>query len=92
MEIPTLDGNVKMKIPSGTQSGKVFRLKEKGVKNPGDSSMGDLLVTILVETPTDLNARQKKLLEEFESLSTESNTPAIGKFVAKMKNLFNRKK
>ena len=92
MEVPTLDGAVKMKIPAGTQSGKVFRLKEKGLKNPGDSTTGDLLVTILVETPKDLNAKQKKLLEEFETLSTEENTPAIGRFMEKMKRLFNRKK
>jgi molecular chaperone DnaJ len=92
LEVPTLEGAVNMKIPAGTQSGKVFRLKGKGLKNPGDSSVGDLLVTILVETPTDLNAKQKKMLEEFEAASTEANTPAIGKFMFKMKQLFNRKK
>jgi molecular chaperone DnaJ len=80
-----------MKIPSGTQSGKVFRLKGKGLKNPGDSTVGDLLVTILVETPTDLNAKQKKMLEDFEALSTEANTPAISKFMFKMKQLFKKK-
>ena len=92
MEVPTMDGAVKMKIPAGTQSGKVFRLKEKGIKNPHDSAVGDLLVTVLVETPMDLNSKQKKMLEEFEALSTEANTPAIGKFMFKMKRIFNRKK
>ncbi len=92
MEVPTLDGAVKMKVPAGTQSGKVFRLKEKGLKNPADSTVGDLLVTVLVETPKDLNAKQKKVLEEFESLSTETNTPAIARVMEKMKHLFNRKK
>ena len=92
MEIPTLEGAVNMKIPAGTQSGKVFRLKGKGLKHPQDSSVGDLLVTILVETPTDLNSKQKKILEDFEALSTEENTPAISKFMQKMKHLFTRKK
>jgi molecular chaperone DnaJ len=91
-EVPTLEGPVKMKIPAGTQSGKVFRLREKGLKNPQDSSVGDLLVTVIVEIPTDLNSKQKKMLEEFEALSNENNTPEISKFMHKMKNLFARKK
>jgi molecular chaperone DnaJ len=92
IEVPTLEGPVKMKVPAGTQSGKVFRLREKGLKNPQSSDIGDLLVTVVVETPADLNAKQKKLLEEFETLSNENNTPEISKFVHKMKNLFARKK
>ncbi len=92
LEVPTLEGPVKMKVPSGTQSGKVFRLKEKGLKDPQNSTVGDLLVTVTVETPTDLNSKQKKLLEEFEALSAEGNTPEISKFLHKMKNLFARKK
>jgi molecular chaperone DnaJ len=92
MEVPTMEGAVNMKIPAGTQSGRVFRLKGKGLKNPQDSAVGDLLVTILVETPAELNSKQKKLLEEFEALSTEANTPTISKFMIKMKQLFNRKK
>jgi molecular chaperone DnaJ len=92
VEVPTLEGPVNMKIPVGTPSGKVFRLKGKGLKTPQSSEMGDLLVTVIAETPTDLNAKQKKLLEEFEALSTENNTPQISKFMHKMKNLFTRKK
>jgi molecular chaperone DnaJ len=92
IEVPTLGGPVKMKIPSGTQSGKVFRLREKGLRNPQGSDTGDLLVTVTVETPTGLNARQKKILEEFGALTQESNTPAVSKFMQKMRNLFARKK
>ncbi len=92
IEVPTLEGPVKMKIPAGTQSGKVFRLREKGLRTPQSSEVGDLLTTVVVETPTELNARQKKLLEEFEALSQEGNTPEVHKFMAKMKNLFTRKK
>jgi molecular chaperone DnaJ len=92
IEVPTLEGPVKMKVPSGTPSGKVFRLRDKGLKNPQTSKVGDLLVTVTVEIPKDLNARQKKLLEEFEALSSENNIPEISKFLQKMKGFFTRKK
>lgn len=92
IEVPTLEGPVKIKIPAGTQSGKVFRLKEKGLKSPQSSDVGDLLVAVTVETPTNLNSKQKKLLEEFEVLSNENNSPQMSKFMSRMKNLFARKK
>lgn len=92
VEVPTLTGPVKMKVPAGTQSGKVFRLKEKGMKNPQSGDTGDLMVTVVVETPTDLNAKQKKVLEEFEALTQENNTPQMTKFLNQVKNLFARKK
>lgn len=66
LEIPTLDGRVKLKIPAETQSGKVFRLRGKGVPSVHDSRVGDLLCTVSVETPVNLNARQKELLQEFQ--------------------------
>jgi molecular chaperone DnaJ len=92
IEVPTLEGPVKMKVPSGTPSGKVFRLREKGLKNPQSAKVGDLLVTVTVEIPKDLNSRQKKLLEEFEALASEDNHPEISKFLQKMKSFFTRKK
>ncbi len=92
IEVPTLESPVKMKVPSGTQSGKIFRLREKGMKDPQSSGVGDLLVTVTVETPTDLNSKQKKMLEDFQAISAENNTPEISKFMNKMKNLFARKK
>ncbi len=92
IEVPTLEGPVKMKIPDGTQSGKIFRLKEKGMKNPQESGLGDLYVKVMVEVPTDLNFKQRKLLEEFEALSNETNTPLLKSFMNKMKIFFERKK
>lgn len=66
-EVPvlTVDGEVTLKVPAGTQAGKVFRLSERGVPGIGGRKRGDHLVTVTVETPTKLNARQKELLEQF---------------------------
>ena len=64
IEIETLDGKIKLTIPSGTQSGQVFRLKGKGVPHLNSYGRGDQLVEIIVVTPTNLNKRQKELLEE----------------------------
>ncbi len=62
--IETVDGQVKLKIPDGTQSGKVFKIKGKGVPHLNSRSRGDHLVEVIVKTPTGLNKQQKKLLEE----------------------------
>jgi molecular chaperone DnaJ len=72
LEIPTLDGKVKLRIPAETQSGKIFKLRGKGVKGMrGDT--GDLLCRVIVETPVSLNSEQKELLSKFqESLSSDS--------------------
>ncbi|MGD2119785.1 MAG: molecular chaperone DnaJ [Chromatiales bacterium] len=67
MEVPTLDGKVKLKIPAGTQSGKMFRMRGKGVKPIRSSVPGDLLCRVVVETPINLTERQKELLQQFES-------------------------
>lgn len=67
LDVPTLDGRVKLKIPPETQSGKVFRLKSKGVRSVHGGEAGDLLCKVMVETPVNLNRRQKELLEEFEA-------------------------
>lgn len=73
LEVPTLDGRVKLKIPAETQSGKVFRLRGKGVKSVHGRGTGDLFCTVTIETPVNLNAGQKKLLEEFaESLAKDN--------------------
>lgn len=66
VELPTLDGHVALKIPPGTQSGKVFRLRGKGVTTVRDKRKGDLLATVVVETPVGLTDGQKKLLRELE--------------------------
>ncbi|MFT4520265.1 MAG: molecular chaperone DnaJ [Halioglobus sp.] len=63
LEVPTLDGRVKLKIPAETQTGKLFRLRGKGVKPVRGGSVGDLLCRAVVETPVKLNKEQKELLE-----------------------------
>ena len=66
LEVPTLDGKVVLKIPAGTQSGKLFRMRGKGVKPVRGGPVGDLLCKVLVETPVHLTERQKQLLREFD--------------------------
>ncbi len=73
IEIPTLDGVAKLKVPAETQSGKVFRLRGKGIKGVRSHSQGDLLCHVVVETPVSLTDRQKELLREFEEIS-QGNT------------------
>ncbi len=67
IEIPTLDGRVSLKVPEGTQTGKLFRLRGKGVKPVRTSMQGDLLCRIVVETPVNLTARQRELLKELQT-------------------------
>ncbi len=66
IEVPTIDGNVKLKIPAGTQSEKVFKLSSRGVPHLGGGKRGDHLVTIKVRVPEKLTKKQKELLEEFQ--------------------------
>lgn len=66
LEVPTLDGRVKLKIPAETQTGKLFRLRGKGVKPVRGGAVGDLLCRAVVETPVNLNKKQKELLKEFQ--------------------------
>lgn len=68
IEIPTVDGKVKLKIPEGTQTDKVFRLRSKGFKSLRGSSVGDLLCKVSIETPVNLTEKQKSLLKEFDQL------------------------
>jgi len=67
LDVPTLDGRVKLKIPHETQTGKLFRLRGKGVKPVRGGSVGDLLCRVVVETPVKLDKAQKALLEELRS-------------------------
>jgi len=68
IDVPTLEGRVKMRIPEGTQSGRVFRMRGKGVPR-GRSGAGDQMVRVVIETPTGLTPRQRELLEAFEAES-----------------------
>ncbi len=71
LDVPTLDGRVKLKIPAETQSGKVFRMRGKGIKSVHGGETGDLLCRVVVETPVNLNRKQKELLAQFESSMQE---------------------
>ena len=70
VEVETVDGRVTLKIPAGTQSGKVFKLSSRGVPVLGRSSRGDHLVTVTAEIPTKLSTKQRQLLEQFASESS----------------------
>jgi molecular chaperone DnaJ len=72
IEIPTLDGHAKIKIPPETQTGQVFRLRNKGIKGVRSSVHGDLFCHVAIETPVKLTPRQKEILREFESISAEN--------------------
>jgi molecular chaperone DnaJ len=71
IQVPTLDGDVALTIPEGTQTGSVFRLRGKGVPSLRGGMRGDQFVTVNLETPKNLNARQKELLQELAEISGE---------------------
>lgn len=87
VDVPTLEGTVKLKIPTGTQSQKRFRLKNKGIAHVNGRGRGDLFVTAVVEVPTKLNAEQRTMLEKFAEISGES-FPESQSFIRRMKDLF----
>ena len=87
IEVPTLDGPATIKIPHGTQTGSVFRLKGKGVKNVQGYG-GDLHVRVSVEVPTNMNAEQRAKLQEFSNLCDRGVNPKMQSFFEKAKNLF----
>jgi molecular chaperone DnaJ len=89
IEIPTIDGGkAKIKIPEGTQSGKQFRLKGKGMPYMRGSGTGDLYVQINTEVPISLNREQKELLEKFREIENEKSNPSIKQFFKKAKNFW----
>lgn len=92
-EIPTLleESPSKIHISEGTQTGKVLRVKHKGIPNVHGHGKGDLLVKLTVETPIDLSDKQKELLQEFQGLGKEHNSPRQKTFFDKVKVLFSKK-
>lgn len=93
VEVPTLDGKARVKVPPGTQSGKALRLRGKGLPSVQHRGRGDQMVRLHIETPTALTARQRELLEEFERLSEsdvagEPIQPQRKSFLDKLKQLF----
>lgn len=85
IEVPTLTGTDKLKIPAGTQTGKVFRLKGKGVPSLSRSGTGDQHVRVVVETPTGLNGKQKEILMKFAEAAGEKANPIVHSFMEKAK-------
>jgi molecular chaperone DnaJ len=88
LEVPTLEGKVKLKVPAGTQSGKVMQLPGKGFPSLQGYGRGNQLVVLRVETPTRLTARQKELLEEFAREGGEDGQPLGKNFFDKVRELF----
>ena len=89
IEIPTIDGGkAKIKIPDGTQSGKQFRLKGKGMPFMRRGDYGDLYVQVKTEVPIYLNKQQKELLEKFREIENEKSNPSIKKFFQKAKSFW----
>ena len=92
IDVPTIDnGKTRVKVPEGTESGKQFRLKGKGMPVLRSKVTGDMYIQVEVETPKSLNARQRQLLEEFERESNRETSPHSSGFFAKMKEFFEGK-
>lgn len=88
IDVPTVEGRVKLRIPEGTQAGKVLRLRGKGLPALGSSARGDQLVRIFVEVPTKLTDRQRELLEQFAEESGSDVSPVTRGFLEKLRDLF----
>ncbi len=91
IEIPTLDGYAKIKIPAETQTGKVFRLRGKGIKGVRSAAHGDLLCHVVIETPVSLTSRQRELLAELEAINRKDvgrHDPRAKSWMDKVKEFF----
>jgi len=88
LDVPTLEGKAHLKVPAGTQSGQIFKLRGKGIVNVNGRERGDLLARLIVEVPTRLNAEQRQKLEEFAALCGEENTPMRKSFFERAKEFF----
>jgi molecular chaperone DnaJ len=89
VEVPTIDGGkAKVKIPSGTQYGKQFRLKNKGMPMMRNKNYGDLYIQAITEVPVSLTKEQKKLLEQFKKLEDTKTNPIMKDFFDKAKKFW----
>jgi molecular chaperone DnaJ len=88
LEIPSLSGMVKLKVPPGTQSGSEFRFRGKGAPSLRGHGKGDLIVRVMVEVPTRLTAKQRELLEAYAELENGDGSPLAKSFFEKVKSLF----
>jgi molecular chaperone DnaJ len=90
LDVPTLEGIVKMRLPPGTESGKVFRLRGKGIAVFGGVGKGDQLVTVTIEVPKSMSPRERELLEQLSQAMSEKS-PELSerkRFVDKLRALF----
>jgi molecular chaperone DnaJ len=93
LDLPTLDGTVKLRIPAETQTGKMFRLRGKGVKSVRSHQQGDLLCRVVVETPVKLNREQKDLLRQFEATFEDKHgkhSPRASSWLDGVREFFDR--
>jgi molecular chaperone DnaJ len=93
VELPTLDGNVSLKVPAGTQSGKIFRLRGKGVITVRDPRQGDLFAQVSVETPINLTSEQQEILGKFDTLiktGGDQHSPRADGWIDTVKRFFER--
>ena len=90
IEVPTLEGRVTLKIPAETQTGKVFRLRGKGMKSVRSHAVGDLLCRIVVETPVNLSREQKELLTQLQDSlnANKSHSPRFSSWFDGVKKFF----
>ena len=88
LEVPTLEGREELKIPAGTQSGEVLKLRGRGIPHPRGRQVGDLLVQVVIDVPKHLTARQKELLRELAELEHAHVTPPRKSFFEKVRELF----
>jgi molecular chaperone DnaJ len=91
IEIPTLDGSARIRVPAESQSGKTFRLRGKGIKGVRSHVAGDLFCHVVVETPVNLTSRQKELLKEFEGISEKDvarHNPRSKSWLEKVREFF----
>ena len=86
--VPTVDGKVSYTVPEGTQSGTVFRLRNKGVSYVNGGGRGDQYVKVSIEVPKNLSGKQKELLKEFDKLSSDKNFEKRKGFFDKLKDMF----
>ena len=93
LEVPTLDGRVKVKVPEGTQTGKLFRVRSKGVKPVRGGVQGDLLCRVVIETPINLTDRQRTLLAELhETMNHKTHAPKREGWFDSVKSFFDEMK
>jgi len=88
LEIETLEGPATIKIPEGTQSGREFKLRGKGVPHLNEHGKGDLIVEVRVATPSKLTKPQRELMRQLGETMTVENTPTSRSLFAKMKDMF----